>query len=239
MPITPAMASMLRKQAAAAAKAAEQTGAASGSAYELMQAQLYQHTRALKMIQSVERKVEAKRGFLADYWPWVDGVLAADKGGEDTVFTTVFVWAIDAHEYQRALDMGAHILKHGLKLPDRYQRDPATTLIDEFADAALKPGGMANGPKWHELFRVAELTDSFDVPDQARAKLYKAMGYAMAKRQDANDKFSELGKTETAQALALLTRAVELHKECGAKKDIERLERRLKALTDDTPAAAT
>lgn len=237
MPITPAMASMLRKQAAAASQAAAQTGAASGSAYELMQAQLYQHTRTLKMIQSVERKVEAKRGFLSDYWPWVDGVLSADKGGEDVVFTSVFVWAIDAHEYQRALDMGAYILKHGLKLPDRYQRDAATTLMDEFADASLKPGGIVNGPQLGDLCRVAELTAGFDVPDQARAKLYKAMGYAVAKRQDANDKFTELTKTETTQALALLTRAVELHRECGAKKDIERLDRRLKALND--PDAAT
>lgn len=237
MPLTPAQASMRRQQAEAAAQAAQHSGATTGSAYELMQAQLYQHTRALKTIQSVERKVEAKRGFLADYWPWVDGVLAAGQGGEDMVLTTVFVWAIDASEYDRALDMGAHILQHGLKLPDRYQRDPATTLIDEFADAALKPGGQASGPSVDQLARVAELTAAHDVPDQARAKLYKALGYAVARRQDNNDKFSELSKTDTTQALALLTRAIELHKDCGAKKDIERLDRRLKALTD--PAAAT
>jgi hypothetical protein len=121
MPITPAMASMRRKQAAAASQDAQQTGATTGSAYELMQAQLYQHTRALKVIQSVERKVEAKRGFLAEYWPWVDGVLSADKGGEDVVFTSVFVWAIDAHEYQRALAMGAYILKHDVKVPLKHR----------------------------------------------------------------------------------------------------------------------
>lgn len=237
MPITPAMASLRRKQAEAATAAATDGGETSGSAYELMQAQLYQHTRALKNIQSVERKVEAKRGFLADYWPWVDGVLAAGQGGEDMVLTSVFVWAIDAGEYDRALAMGAYILQHGLKLPDRYQRSPATTLIDEFADAALKPGGQANGPSVQHLSQVAEITAAIDVPDQARAKLYKALGYAVAQRKDANDKFDQLGKTDATQALALLTRALELHRECGAKKDIERLERRLKALAD--PAAAT
>ena len=237
MPLTPAQAALRRKQAEAAAQTATEGGETSGSAYELMQAQLYQHTRALKSIQSVERKVEAKRGFLADYWPWVGGVLAAGRGGEDMVLTTVFVWAIDAGEYERALDMGAYILEHGLKLPDRYQRDPATTLIDEFADAALKPGGQANGPSVEQLSRVAELTAARDVPDQARAKLYKALGYAVAQRKDANDAFDELDKTAATQAQALLTRALELHAACGVKKDIERLERRLKALTD--PAAAT
>lgn len=237
MPITPAMASMRRKQAAAAAEQAQYSGTTTGSAYELMQAQLFQHTRALKAIQSVERKVEAKRGFLADYWPWVDGVLASGQGGEDMVLSTVFVWCIDAGEYDRALDMGAYILQHGLKLPDRYQRDAATTLIDEFADASLKPGGQQNGPSASQLVTVAELTAAHDVPDQARAKLYKALGYAVAGRKDANDKFEKLGKTDTTQALALLQRALELSTASGVKKDIERLERRLAAIT--APDAAT
>lgn len=237
MPITPAMASMRRKQAAAAAEQAQYSGTTTGSAYELMQAQLFQHTRALKAIQSVERKVEAKRGFLADYWPWVDGVLASGQGGEDMVLSTVFVWCIDAGEYDRALDMGAYILQHGLKLPDRYQRDAATTLIDEFADASLKPGSQQNGPSTTQLATVADLTAAHDVPDQARAKLYKALGYAVAQRKDANDKFEKLGKTDTTQALALLQRALELSTASGVKKDIERLERRLKAIT--APDAAT
>jgi hypothetical protein len=237
MPITPAMASLMRKQAAQAAEQAQSTGATTGSAYELMQAQLYEHTRALKAIQSVERKVDAKRGFLADYWPWVDGVLAAGQGGEDMVLSTVFVWAIDAGEYDRALDMGAYILAHGLPLPDRYKRDAATTLIDEFADASLKPGGQQNGPGAQHLVRVAELTAAHDVPDQVRAKLYKALGYAVAGRKDANDKFEQLGKTDTTQALALLQRALELDKASGVKKDIERLERRLAAIT--APDAGT
>lgn len=237
MPVTLAMASLRRKQAQAAATAATDSGQTTGSAYELMQAQLYEHTRALKAIQSVERKVEAKRGFLADYWPWVDGVLAAGQGGEDMVLTSVFVWAIDAGEYDRALQMGAYILQHGLKLPDRYQRDPATTLIDEFADAALKPGGQASGPTAEHLITVAEITAAIDVPDQARAKLYKALGYAVAQRKDANDAFEHLDKADATQAHALLTRALELHAACGVKKDIERLERRLKAIA--APDAAT
>lgn len=237
MPVTPAMASLRRKQAQAAAATATDSGQTTGSAYELMQAQLYEHTRALKAIQSVERKVEAKRGFLADYWPWVDGVLAAGQGGEDMVLTSVFVWAIDAGEYDRALQMGAYILQHGLKLPDRYQRDPATTLIDEFADAALKPGGQAKGPSTDHLVTVAEITAAHDVPDQARAKLYKALGYAVAQRKDANDPFEQLDKEAATQAHALLTRALELHAACGVKKDIERLERRLKAIA--APDAAT
>lgn len=237
MPITPAMANLRRKQAEQAAQQGQSTGTTTGSAYELMQAQLFEHTRALKAIQSVERKVDAKRGFLADYWPWVDGVLATGQGDEDMVLSTVFVWSIDAGAYDRALDMAAYMLQHGLKLPDRYQRDAATTLIDEFADASLKPGGQQNGPTAEQLVRVAELTAAHDVPDQARAKLYKALGYAVAGRKDANDKFEHLDKTGTTQALALLQRALELSTASGVKKDIERLERRLAAIT--APDAAT
>ena len=78
MAMTPARAHMLA--VTAASMSADDSGAhaldpAQTSAYELMQAQLYEHRRALKAIQSIERKVEAKRAYLPLYWPWVDGVL--------------------------------------------------------------------------------------------------------------------------------------------------------------------
>lgn len=83
MAMTPARAHMLAMTAASLS--ADDSGAnaldpAQTSAYELMQAQLYEHRRALKAIQSIERKVEAKRDYLPLYWPWVDGVLAGGQG---------------------------------------------------------------------------------------------------------------------------------------------------------------
>jgi len=225
MAMTPAMACRQRKLAEQASAQAAPDTRTQGSAYELMQAQLFEHTRELKNIQSVERKIEAKRGFLSMYWPWVDGVLASGQGAEDMVLTNVFVWSMDVGEFDRAIAMAQYILAHNLKLPDRYQRTAATTLIDEVSDASLR----GYGPSVLTLLQVAELTAAHDVPDQARAKLHKAIGFAMAERKSSNDDFANLPLEQAQHALQQLQRATELSQQAGVKKDIERLQRRITA----------
>lgn len=226
------------RQRKLAAQAAEQApaGETTGSAYELMQAQLYEHRKTLKAIQSIERKIEAKRGFLPLYWPWVDGVLSAGTGAQDLVLTTVFVWAIDCGEYRRALDIAAYVLDYGLSLPDQYARDPATTLIDEVSEAALKGRIPEQAEAIGVLNRVQAMTDDRDVPDQARAKLHKAIGYALVGRTAASEVDYKAVPLYAAQAaLPHLHRALELFDGVGVKKDIERLERRVKDAVEPSP----
>lgn len=228
MRMTPAQQALQRKQAALAAAAAPAGGNTGGSAYQLLLAQLYEHRQQLKAIQSIERKIEAKREFLPLYTPWVQGVLENGQGAQDLVFTTVWVWALDVGDYASALDMAQYILRHGLTLPDQYQRDPATTLIDEVADATLK-GKVPFEQAAQVLARVGELTDAKDVPDQARAKLHKAMGYALVGRTSVSEvDYKELPVEKAQLALPYLHRALELFSGVGVKKDIERLERRVK-----------
>lgn len=205
-------------------------GPMAGSAYEMVLAQLYEHTQTLKAIQSVERKIEVKRNMLTDYSAYLDGVLAADSGAEDQVVTTLMVWHIDAGSYEPALLLADYIVRHKMSLPDRFERNVATLLVEEFGEAALK-GRMEPGEAGLILAKVAELTDPLDAHDQARAKLYKAMGYALAGRlQDAEGDYKDLPLDKAQGAHALLTRALELHAQIGVKKDLERLERRIKDL---------
>ncbi len=232
MRLTPAQRHLHRKQGAASA--AEPTGAPEENrVQDILHAQLFEHRRTLKAVQSIERKIELKRGFLPLYHPWVDGVLEADSAAQDLILTTVFVWCMDVGDHERALAIGAHILRHNLALPDHYSRDPATTLIDEIADAALKGKVPEAAPI---LARVDELTASRDVPDQARAKLHKAIGYALIGRTAARDIDHKTLPVEAAQAaLPHLHRALELFAGVGVKKDIERLERRVKDAGDPAP----
>jgi hypothetical protein len=212
-------------------------GPMAGSAYEMVLAQLYEHTQTLKAIQSVERKVEVKRGMLADYSAYLEGVLAADSGADDQVVTTLMVWHIDAASYDTALQLADYIVRHKLSLPDRFERNVATLLVEEFGEAALK-GRMEPGEAGLILAKVAEMTDPLDAHDQARAKLYKAMGYALGGRlQDADSDYKTLSLEQAQGAHDLLTRALNLHAQIGVKKDLERLERRVKELTP--PAAST
>lgn len=226
---TPARRHQMRVLAEQAALATPNGGQVEGSAYELMLAQLYEHRRTLKAIQSVERKIEAKRTMLADFDAWIDGALAGGQGGQDLVLTSVMVWHLDVGNWARGLQIAEYVLQHGLALPDQYNRDTATLLIDETSTAAL--AGSLTGPDaLVVLARVDQMTAERDAPDQARAKLHKAIGYAlMGKTPTTEPDITTLDPALARRAMDQLQRAHQLFGQVGVKKDMERLERRLKA----------
>lgn len=241
MPKTPAqrhMARVLAELEAERAAAADPFGVATGSQHELMLAQLHAHMRQLKSVQSTEKKVEAKRMLLPQYLDYLDGVLAADAGVQDPVVTTLLVWMLDVGDWMPALDVAAYCLRHQLALPDRFNRNVPTLLLDETSEAAIK-GQLQGTNALAVLAKVDELTQKLDAHDQARAKLHKAIGWAaMGKThtQDLNtEQIKALQLDQVRIALPHLQRAVELHAQVGVKKDVERLERRLKELQPDAP----
>lgn len=242
MPITPAQRHRIRTLAALQADreaARDEYGEPAGSAYQLMLAQLYEHSKQLKAIQSVEKKIEAKRHLLADYDAYVDGVLAANAGGADRVVTTVMVWSIDAGLYLRAIGIAAYVLRHGLQLPDQYQRNVPTLLADEISAAALA-GRIPAAEQGAVLAHTLALVGDADIPDQARAKLHKAIGYALLGKQEGQPepdiKTMPAGQAQAAQQH--LQRALDLFAQVGVKKDLERIARRLKGEPDAPTQAA-
>lgn len=201
--------------AQASAQAATTHHPLTGTAYELMLAQLDADRRRLKQIQSRERKIEAKRDMLPAYAAWVSGVLESASGVQDDVVMSVLVWRIDVGDLQGALDIAAYALAHDLLLPDQYERTLGCLLAEEFAEGAfkaMKAGSAADVPA---LESIHALTLATDMPDEVRAKLLKAIGLG-----------SE--PTDPDKALVFLQQALTLHDGAGVKKDIERLQRRIK-----------
>ncbi len=204
-----------RAQAAAAAAGPGQS-LAGASAYELMLVKLDADRRRLKDIQSVERKIEVKREILPEYRDWVVGVLEGGKGAQDDVLTTIMVWLVDIGQYDAALDIGQYVLAHGLTLPDQYERDVPTALVDEISNAALAAQRSAAEFDTRVLERLQSLTAMNDMPDQARAKLHKALGL----------QYKTAGQFD--DAVRELSRALELHPAAGCKRDLADAEKMLK-----------
>ncbi|GAA4087485.1 phage terminase small subunit [Zhongshania borealis] len=183
------------------------------TAYERQLVQLAEHKRQLKSIQSIEKKIELKKQIIPEYTAYLSGVLEANAGGADEVVTTLLLWCIDAGDYESALSIADYCLRHKLPTPDAHQRTMGTVIAEEFADNSLKG---VEAITLGMLTAVNELTKESDMPDQVRAKLHKAIGY-------------QLRDTDKATALAELQRALELNTAAGVKKDIEKLEREIKA----------
>ncbi len=211
-----ARAHYLRASASATQAAASPQEQTTGNAYELMLAKLAQDRRRLKEIQSQERKAEVKAQLLPEYWPWIEGVLTGDSGRQDDVLMTVLVWCIDIGDFTNALRIGRYAVEHGLVMPDQYKRDVPTVLAEEFADQSLKALAANTVADLDALQAIAELTAGKDMPDEVRAKLYKAIGYTLR------------SAGQLAEAKEALERALILHDKVGVKKDIERLETAIK-----------
>ncbi len=229
MALSIAQRSQLRKRAAveAAANAGPSMTMEGATAYELQMAQLHQHRQLLKNIQSQEGKADAKRQLLGDYAPYVAGVLEAGRGAQDEVLTTVMVWRIDVGDYAGALDIAGYVLKHGLTMPDRFERSTGCLIAEEVANAALKALKGGGDFDLALLVRTQSLTDDQDMPDEARAKLHLAM--AKAELKQVNPEQLDAAAAEKLKSVeAMLGRAIELHDKCGAKKDLEQVQRLLK-----------
>lgn len=217
--------------ARAAADADERIDPALANGYELMLAQLAEHRRQLKQIQSVERKIEHKRKLIPEYTPYIGGALEANRGGQDDVLVTLLVWHIDCGQLAAAVPLAAYCLEHGLVMPDHYERSLACIVAEEAAELALRQLAAGEAADVAALEAIQAMTASSDMPDEVRAKLCKALGYAL---RDAYP----------GAALRHLERALQLNSKVGVKKDIERLEREIKkgaAETteppDDAPSA--
>ncbi len=235
MALSPAQRVQMRKRAAreASAVAPAQT-MAGATAYELTLAQLAQDRARLKQIQSGQGKAELKRQLLPAYQPYVAGVLAAGRGAQDEVLTTIMVWRIDAGDYAGALEIAAYVLQHGLVMPDRFARTTGCLIAEEVAEAALKALKSGETFDVEIISRAGSLTKDQDMPDEARAKLHLAYGRAVMVGIDEQDPDA----ADLMCAAINLRRAIDLHSNCGAKKDLERVERLLKkhAPADAAPA---
>ena len=230
-----ASSAVVEPAAAAAAAPPMPTDGPAASEYQQLLIALGEDLRQLQNIQSVEAKIERKRALIGRYRAWVHGAISAPTGAQDEIVANILVWAIDVADWDFALTIAQHVLAHGLAMPERYSRKPAVIIAEEVAEAGLRKPPIVD---YETMRAVAELTAAHDMHDQVRAKLEKAMGLALQARAEAFDTEAEsavAGGKGAVQAAALrhFQRALELDKNSGVKKLIERLGTQLnKAATE-------
>src|SRR3546814_20603927 len=86
------------------------------------------------------------------------------------------VWLIDIGDFESALSLAEFVLRHKVPMPSRYERDAATIIVEEIADAAIKAQNANESFSLDILDEAADLTAGCDIHDPVRAKLFKAIG---------------------------------------------------------------
>ncbi|EAO4983409.1 terminase endonuclease subunit [Salmonella enterica] len=221
---SPAQRHMMRVSASQAAQR-EQAPLRHATAYEQMLVKLADDRRTLKNIRSNERKAEKKRELLPFYAPWVAGVLADGRGAQDDIVMTVILWRLDAGDIAGALEIAPYALKYGLTTDHR--RTTPYMLVEEVALAALRLRDAGESVDLSWLQTTIDLTDGADVPDMVRARLHKVTGLTL---RDAG---------QNVEALSQFQRAMQLDRNAGVRKEIERLERALKSKAEAAPRKTT
>lgn len=223
---SPAQRHMMRVLAQEAAQR-ENSALRHANGYELMLMRLVGDMRTLKGVRSLERKAEMKRGMLPHYAPWVAGVLAEGRGAQDAVLMTIMVWKLDTGDIAGALDIARYALKYGLVMPSHLNRSTGYFLAEDVAIAADRLRTAGEPIEVSYLLDTLALTESADMPDQVRAKLHKITGLVWRDNGHA------------VQALEHFKRAMQLDRFAGVKKDIERLERVIKAVSEPAQKPAS
>ena len=169
---------------------------------------------------------------LPEYRPWIDGLLRAAEetgmGVQDEVLPTILVWAIDTSDWAYGLDLARYVLDHDLALPARYERQPATLIVEEFADAAILVLERDELFPHHVLTELYDLTRAEDMPDEVRAKLHKSLGLGFlavlnpALYPEAADEHRDASRVE---AITHFTRAVQLNSRIGLKQKLDKLKK--------------
>lgn len=192
--------------------------------------------RRLKDIKSRPLKIAAKREMIPEYRAWIDGELAAGEAVERgqiaaspaiEVLPTVMVWAIDTDDWPLALRLAAHVLRHDVPLPTRYERDAATLILEEVAEAALRAQNAGQPFPLDVLQNVEALVDGIDMHDQPRAKMLKAIGTELIRVSEAHAEGTADRARSAAQAIEPLRQAFALDPRIGVKTVIQRLEKSL------------
>lgn len=196
------------------------------TAHEQILHRLRMDLARLSGVQSDETKAGMKKTMLPEYAGWIEGTLDGDSGRQDEVITRLMVWAIDCRDHALALTLGRYIVRHGLTLPDNFNRTAATFFTEEMSNPVLTLAAADADADLSAsitvLDEVAEITADSDMPDVVRAKLCKARAFS---RRGATD------ETTKAEALMLFREALTRNPHAGVKKEIAALSRELKKLT--------
>jgi len=202
-----------------AAKPASAGQAAAGRShtYNLLLLKLAEDKRALKAIESIDRKIALKHELLPYYVEWVNAVLQNGTGGADQVLMTVMLWRIDVGDFTGALEIGRYAITHNLNMPDVYKRKTPSILAEEIADTAkymlvLKEPDLDQAAMLQLLLQTYDLTADCDMANEVRAKLHRVVGF-----------YAE--SLDPPLALLHFKEAYRLNEKCGVKSNINRLEK--------------
>lgn len=185
---------------------------------------LFNHMNQLKDTKSTQEKIAKKKEWLPEYFGYIDGCLAVSPSAQNTTLVTLMVWAVDAGEYELAVRIAEFAILNDMVMPEGHIRGIAEFVTEQCAIDFCDDVDLAIAHA--ELIKkIIELGVGEQMVDQARAKIYRALGDALKDAQP-------------IEAQNAYKNALRLDSKVGCKKDLTTLEKLLtKQTTESSPDA--
>jgi len=183
------------------------------------------HRAALKAIKSRDKKIALKAEVIGEYDAYVEGVLEAATGAQDTVLVTIMLWRLDIRDFAGAAPLIRYALAHDMAMPEGFSRDLPEMVLEEIAESVLKDSEDLDLEQTAILLEVIDLTDDIDMHDEIRAKAHKAAGLLHVEQAP-------------ERAIEHYEEALRLNPNAGVKQALDRLRRETDRPEDPAPPAA-
>lgn len=210
------------KQAILAQQAVVEDTTANATAYELLLEMLGQHKRSLKGQKSFTTRNALKAELMTEWHDYIDELITNGNGSPNAIVGQLMVWCIDVGDYERAIGLGRYMLANNISMPEQFERDTEDVLAENMATEWL--GKDEPTITLDELLIVQDLVEGFDLFDEVKAKLYRAIGEACAKTGD------------TAQAVSYLEQAIDYNPQVGCKPLLNKLKKEQDTVSKSLPA---
>lgn len=225
----------MMKEARSMVERAQKTGIApENGSLHLQLIALENDLKRLKQLDRRSDKVALKqKELLPKYRPYVERYLAEKDVYANVIFAHVVIWLFDTEELQQAIDWALICIQQNQPTPDNIKRNWPHFIADSILTWCEKQAeqGQSVEPYCSQVFSLVR--KEWRLNEQITAKWFKFVGLLMIR--DANGKplpsaIEDVKQLETAQAL--LVEASKYHKNIGVKTLIEKIDMRIRKLTD-------
>mgnify|MGYP002130703393 FL=1 len=140
------------------------------------------------------------------------------------------------------MELAEFALRHNMIMPDAFKRNTATYVVETISEMFLKQLKTDAAVDISVLEQVEQLILNpdldpkvLDMPNQAKAKLYLALGKATVKLIQSKDEPSDADLAHAQSAEAYLTSAFELDEKSGALGELKATRKFLDKFADRLP----
>jgi len=234
------MVSPLRKQrdailASQQVKEMPELSGVTPNSMHLLLAELDIDLKVLKGFNRLEDKVQHKREKLVPkYRSVIEEFLVGDEHFDNPLFAQMVVWMFDIGELETAIEWCVKGIELGLDTPERFKRDFATFCADEVLEWSERMANQGHSiePYFSQIFE--KIQNEWRINERITAKWFKFAGLQLLRNNKHGKPIaSSVGDIPTLEkSRVLLVEAQELHQAIGVKTTIDKIDQRIRAITD-------